>query len=193
MTTIETNEASENVSGSVVVPAAENLENFYKIGAFGGVGSSPLGYWTALTKQYDFRTAHVYVELYYNPLNLYWGTLANNKRAQVTRSVADLGAAYPQIKGQVSAVVVRPGPKFERDKLYKVTLYNLVNYRGYMLTLTFGTYPDLFRYAFDNLANSLLIEATVADYKQIPIDAQNYYDVASYYIPHTTRSSADAD
>lgn len=168
-----------------------DLVDFERIGVFGGGGSCPLGYWRALLDHYDIRTAPVYVELYQEPLNLAWGSLSNNKRIQVTRSTSDLNKEY-QFGGRVSAAVVRPGPQFDPNKLYKVTLYSRVNYQYLMLTLTFGVYPDFYRYSFDNLPNSVLIEEAPVGY-QVPTDHDGYYDVASYYIKYATKLLADTD
>lgn len=151
------------------------------MGALGGAGCVPLANWKGMPR-YSEDTAQVIVELYNDPLTRRWHEYPsdpNNIRTQLINSTSKLSDFLG-----TSAVIVRPGPDFRSNRLYKVTLYPAYEYTGdWELALTLGVYPDIHRFVFGDIARSVLIEyAEIRD--GIPVDDDGFYDVRSFYRKH---------
>ncbi len=157
------------MTGQGINGSAENTS----IGA-PSTGGSLLCTWHTV----DTTTTPIIVELYRDPLSRKW-PLEKIVRRQLTRSVPKLST--DDLAGAVSAIVVRPGPNFNPKRLYRVTLYNAVNYDSWMLPLTFGVYPDLHRFSFGDLTHSVLFE--YAEPGEVPLE-DNWYSVSPYYKKH---------
>jgi hypothetical protein len=155
-----------------------------KMGAFGGGGSVPLANWKVMKKFSSHDSAHVFVELYNDPLTFRWHKNPSNKdkiRLHLFNSTSKLD----NFQG-ASAAVVRPGPNFQPEYLYKVSLFSGYAYNGdWVLVLTMGVYPDLHRFGFGDHARSVLIEYADPTKEKEPIpEEEGYYDVSSFYKQH---------
>lgn len=147
----------------------------------GLIGGVPLCDWEPITTQVNgIPQTPLIVELYEHALSRY-STWPNGRRGIITRSIrfddtSRAGGSVATSIGLVSAVVVRPGPDFDSQLIYKVTLFNHLNFEHRQLPLTVGVYPDLHCYAFAETADSILLEqGTSRDFTEPFSAARSYY------------------
>lgn len=145
---------------------------------------APLCDWERVPARLDGKEHKpIIVELFGAPLNPTWDPAAYPRRT-ITRSISFNDASAPEydkvkdFNDQVSAVIVRPGPHYDPHRFYKVTLYSEWSYRGYLLALSLGVYPDLDRFNFGDITSSVKFEqGFLADFA----DEEDYAAARSYY------------
>lgn len=151
-------------------------------GWVGIAGGLPFCDWKPIPPQMNGRPyVPITVELFRDPLNPHWAW-KDNLRTRITRSISfedKRAPEYEAVKGFndiASAVVVRPGPNFNPHLLYKVTLYADWNYRGWLLPLTLGVYPNLHNYQLADATSSVKFEQGIPkDFKDPYSGLESYY------------------